>query len=76
MEDSVTDGCLVNMTPLRIAYPKRIIPAVLVGTIFKFLIKLEDMFFKLPLEPCHIGPVSFIGFEYPPRTKKRLWRNY
>ena len=76
MEDSVTDGCLVDMTSFRIAYPKRIISAVPVGTIFKFPIELENVFFKLPLEPCHIRPVSLVRLEHIPRAKERLWRNY
>jgi len=76
MKNSVTDGRFVNVSSFRIAYPKRIISAVPVGMAFKFPIELEDMFFKLPLEPCHIRPVSLVRLEHIPRTKKRLWRNY
>ncbi len=76
MKNSVSDGCFVDMTELRIAYPEVLVRPMPVGVISEILVQSEDIFFKLPLEPCHIWLVAFVTFEIIPCRKKIFRRDY
>lgn len=66
VEDSVTNCRLENMASLWVAYPKIFIWSMPIQTIFQFIVKVEDLLFKLPLEPCYIGLVTFTNLECIP----------
>lgn len=76
MEQPVTNRSFMNMTALWIVNEKREISAMIVGTAFQVLMKLENMIFEIYLELSHIVFVGFFLFKFRPSVEQVFQRNY
>ena len=70
MQYAVANSSLMDVPLFRILNIKAGIGAMLVGSVFKIAVKIEDMLFKVAFKRQHVPLVSLAALESVPRRKK------
>ncbi len=75
MQYSITHGCFVHQSPLRVANPKWLIRAMSIGFALHIVMQSKEMLLKVSFKIHNIWLIPLILPEHIPRVKQVFGRN-